>query len=69
VQARLAAILLTIMFALFTPLVHVPVLLANPSNYWIWSENATNIAVTGAAWIVADSLVFKRGSEKLQSSL
>ena len=69
VQARLAAILLTIMFALFTPLVHVPLLFADPSNYWIWSENATNIAVTGAAWIVADSLVFTRGSEKLQSTL
>jgi hypothetical protein len=51
-------------FALFTPLVHLPMLLADPSNHWIWSENATNIAVTGAAWIVADSLVFTPASEK-----
>jgi uncharacterized membrane protein len=56
VQARLAAILLTIMFASFTPLVHVPMLLATPSNHWIWNENAVNIALIGAAWVVADSL-------------
>ena len=56
VQARLAAILLTIMFASFTPLVHVPMLLADPSSHWIWSENAANIALTGAAWVVAESL-------------
>jgi uncharacterized membrane protein YphA (DoxX/SURF4 family) len=57
VQARLAAILLTIMFALFTVLVHVPMLLADPSSHWIWSENALNLALIGAAWVVADSLV------------
>jgi len=62
VQARLAAILLTVMFASFTPLVHVPMLLANPSSHWIWNENAVNIALTGAAWVVADSLVRVRHS-------
>jgi len=56
VQARLAAVLLTIMFAAFTPLVHVPMLLADPSNHWIWNENAVNLALIGAAWVVADSL-------------
>jgi uncharacterized membrane protein len=56
VQARLAAVLLTVMFAAFTPLVHLPMLFADPSNHWIWSENATNLVLTGAAWIVADSL-------------
>ena len=56
VQARLAAILLTIMFASFTVLVHVPMLLATPSDHWIWNENAVNIALIGAAWVVADSL-------------
>lgn len=62
VQARLAAILLTAMFASFTPLVHLPMLLAKPDSYWIWSENLLNIAVIGAAWVVADSLA-RRGSE------
>ncbi len=60
VQARLAAILLTIMFASFTPLVHVPMLLADPSNHWIWNENAVNIALVGAVWVVADSLAWTR---------
>ena len=55
-QARLAAILLTAMFASFTPLVHLPMLLANPSAYVNWTENALNLALTGAAWVVADSL-------------
>jgi uncharacterized membrane protein YphA (DoxX/SURF4 family) len=56
VRARLAAILLTIMYASFTPLVHLPMLLADPSNHGIWTENATNLVLTGAAWVVADSL-------------
>ena len=64
VQARLAAILLTIMFASFTPLVHVPMLLATPSSHWIWNENAVNIALIGAAWVVADSLA-RSGANRL----
>ncbi|MGH6890200.1 MAG: DoxX family protein [Rhizomicrobium sp.] len=56
VQARLAAILLTIMYALFTPLVHIPIVVADPHTYFNWTENALNIALTGAAWVVADSL-------------
>ena len=55
-QARLAAILLTAMYASFTPLVHLPMLLADPANHGIWTENATNLVLTGAAWVVADSL-------------
>lgn len=60
VQARLAAILLTVMFASFTPLVHVPLLLADPSSHMNWSENALNIALIGVAWVVADSLARPR---------
>jgi len=56
VQSRLAAILLTAMYASFTVLVHVPMLLADPSNHWVWSENALNLALIGVAWVVADSL-------------
>jgi len=60
VQARLAAILLTVMFAAFTPLVHLPMLVGDPSNHWFWNENAVNVALTGAAWVVADSLGKRR---------
>jgi uncharacterized membrane protein len=56
VQARLAAILLTVMYAAFTPLVHLPLLLSDPHNHFFWSENALNLALAGAAWAVADSL-------------
>lgn len=60
VQARLGAILMTAMLASFTPLIHVPMLLADPSSHWIWSENAANLVVTGAAWVVADSLALRK---------
>jgi uncharacterized membrane protein YphA (DoxX/SURF4 family) len=60
VQARLAAILLTAMYASFTLLVHAPMLLADPSSHMIWSENALNLALIGAAWVVADSLARPR---------
>jgi hypothetical protein len=56
VQARLAATLLTAMFASFTPLVLLPMLLADPHSYVNWTENALNLVLTGAAWVVADSL-------------
>jgi uncharacterized membrane protein len=60
VQARLAAILLTAMFASFTLLVHGPMFLADRSSHMIWTENAVNLAVMGAAWVVADSLARPR---------
>jgi len=56
VQARLAAILVTVMFASFTPLVHLPMLLADSSSHMNWIENTTNLVLTGVAWVVADSL-------------
>ena len=56
VQARLAAILLTIMYASFTPLVHVPMLIADSSSRMNWTENAINLVLAGVTWVVADSL-------------
>jgi uncharacterized membrane protein YphA (DoxX/SURF4 family) len=56
VQARLGAILLTAMYVSFTLLVHIPTLFADPARHFYWSENAVNIALIGAAWVVADSL-------------
>ena len=56
VKARLAAVLLTIMFALFSVMVHIPMVIATPGDHWIWNENAVNLALIGAAWVVADSL-------------
>jgi uncharacterized membrane protein YphA (DoxX/SURF4 family) len=56
VQARLAAILLTLMCALFGVLVHAPLLLADPHSHLNWVMNGMNLSLTGAAWVVADSL-------------
>jgi uncharacterized membrane protein YphA (DoxX/SURF4 family) len=55
-QARLAAILVTAMLASFALLVHEPMLLADHSTHMNWTESAVNLAVIGAAWVVADSL-------------
>jgi uncharacterized membrane protein len=56
VRARLAALLLTVMYASFTPFVHIPLLLADPASHGEWSENALNLALTAVAWVVWDSL-------------
>ena len=55
IQARLATILLTVMFVCFTFLVHLPLAFAHPADHFIWSENAENLALIGAAWVIADS--------------
>lgn len=59
-QARLAAILLTIMLACLGVLANGRILLATPASYWNWTESAINLAVLGAAWTVADSLTQPR---------
>jgi hypothetical protein len=56
VQARLAAILVTAMLASFGVLVNGRILLTDLSSHWNWTESAVNLAVTGAAWVLADSL-------------
>jgi uncharacterized membrane protein YphA (DoxX/SURF4 family) len=60
VQARIAAILLTAVYVSFTLVVHSPMLLADPSSHTNWSESALNLALIGAAWVVADSLARPR---------
>jgi uncharacterized membrane protein YphA (DoxX/SURF4 family) len=55
VQARLAAVFATVMFASFSALIHVPLLLSEPSHLH-WVMNAMNLALTGSAWIAADAL-------------
>jgi uncharacterized membrane protein YphA (DoxX/SURF4 family) len=62
VQARLAAILVTAMFVVFGALVHAPLLLSGQFTHLSWASNAMNLALIGAAWVVADSL--GRGNRK-----
>jgi hypothetical protein len=60
VRARLAAILATAMLASFGLLVNGRILLADHTSHWNWTESAVNLAVGGAAWVVADSLAQTR---------
>jgi len=56
IRARMAAVLLTIMFASFGILIHAPLLASDFHNHVFWVMNAMNLALTGSAWLVADSL-------------
>lgn len=62
IQARLAAGLLTAMFAVFAVLVRAPLAFAAPGSHLNWVMNAMNLALTGAAWVVADSLAERRSA-------
>ncbi|HEV7990632.1 MAG TPA: DoxX family membrane protein [Gemmatimonadaceae bacterium] len=53
-QARLASRLLAAMFLTFGALVWLPSLIASPRGHIVWAGNAINLAMAGAAWIVAD---------------
>ncbi len=54
-QAVLAARLLTAMMIGFGVLVWAPMLIAEPSHF-NWAGNAINLALAGAAWVIADSI-------------
>jgi len=56
VMALLAARLLTAMYIIFQVFVHTPILMAGHTVFFNWAENAVNLALVGAAWIIADSL-------------
>jgi uncharacterized membrane protein len=60
VLALLAMRLLTVMYILFGILVHARILLADPTKHESWQEHAVNLALAGAAWIVADSLAARK---------
>lgn len=62
VMDRLAAVSLTVMFAAFGILIHAPLLFADPRSHLNWVMNAMNLALTGAAWAVADSLSSRKSS-------
>jgi hypothetical protein len=55
IQARLAGVLLTVMYGLFQVMVHVPMLIAKPGDHFIMTENCTNLALIGVAWLIAQS--------------
>jgi uncharacterized membrane protein YphA (DoxX/SURF4 family) len=52
--------LLTAMLATFGALVWAPALFAQPREHTVWAGNAINLALIGAAWVVADSIASHR---------
>jgi len=52
----LASRCLVVMLVGFVVLVWVPTCLADPHKFMNWSEGAETLAITGAAWILADFL-------------
>jgi uncharacterized membrane protein len=62
VQARVAAILLTVMYVIFTCLVHIPSVIASPTSQDNWTENAINLLLIGVAWTAADCLRLPKSS-------
>ncbi|HEX3549726.1 MAG TPA: hypothetical protein VHT53_05090 [Candidatus Elarobacter sp.] len=62
-RSALASTLLTLMLVLFGFLVWLPLLFANPRSQVVLAGNTENLAVAGAAWIVADLLARRHPSE------
>jgi uncharacterized membrane protein YphA (DoxX/SURF4 family) len=60
--ALLASRLLTVMIIGFGLLVWLPAPFADPHKMINWAGNAQNLAITGAAWIVADFLSQNRSA-------
>jgi len=60
VQARLGARLLSVMFAGFVILLHIPRVYVDPDSRFEWTMMAIAISLTGAAWTMADSIQKRR---------
>ena len=61
-SALLAARSTTVMLIGFGLLVWLPAPFADPHKMINWAGNAQNLAITGAAWIVADFLSQERST-------
>lgn len=60
VQAKLAARLLSVMFAGFVILLHAPRVFVDPDSRLEWTMLAIALSLTGSAWTVADSIGNRR---------
>lgn len=66
VQAVLASRLYVTMCVGFGVLVWAPILFAAPDKHFNWAGNAINLALVGAAWVIADSIFDRRHQRRLQ---
>jgi hypothetical protein len=56
-QAALASRLLTAMMLGFGAFVWAPALFAKPGDHITWAGSAITLALAGAAWVIADSIL------------
>ncbi|MGB6387612.1 MAG: hypothetical protein WBD25_20445 [Terriglobales bacterium] len=64
-SALLASRLLTAMIVGFGLLIWLPAPFADPHSFLNWGGNAENLAIAGAAWIVADHLSQNRSAKAI----
>jgi uncharacterized membrane protein YphA (DoxX/SURF4 family) len=57
IMAGVASRLFTAMLLTFGALVWLPSLFGPPDAHLMWSGNAINLALAGAAWVISDSIV------------
>jgi uncharacterized membrane protein YphA (DoxX/SURF4 family) len=69
VLAVLASRLFTVMLLGFGALVWAPALFAHPGNHVTWAGNAINLALAGAAWVIADSILGDRKQIRPRATL
>lgn len=55
-KARVAAVVLTVMYALFELFVWLPIVFASPKDHVALAGNGVNLALVGAAWVIAGAL-------------
>jgi uncharacterized membrane protein YphA (DoxX/SURF4 family) len=68
IQARLAAILLGVMFLLWVVVLHAPRVAASPRNGDEWSSLFVAIAMCGSCFIIAAAAASKAGPSDLSNS-
>ena len=56
IYAMIAAVVLTAMLASFGLLIWLPSAVRHPHEHIVWAGNTINLAVTAAAWMMAESL-------------
>lgn len=64
IAATLAARLLAVMLVGFGVLVWAPMLVAAPGEHMTWAGNAVNLAIAGAAWVIADAIAPAEHAER-----
>ena len=69
VMAPLASRLITVEILSFELFVWIPKLVADPHNHFVWAGNAISVAITGATWVVSDSIcrAAKRVAERAEA--